>query len=71
MGAASDGAIPVLPGENPPLLINGATQPDFFQMMVESTHPAALNHHFPPVLPPKGGMFDVTARALAFRERCL
>lgn len=78
-GAAPDRTLPVLPGEKPRrlcedpyLFINQLSNTAlFFLTIFQSTHPAALNHHFPPVLPTKGGMFDVTARAPAFRERRL
>lgn len=61
-GAASDSAIlnspwrkPMWLSEEPYLLINWSNTALFFQIIFKSTDPAALNHHFPPVLPAKGG----------------
>lgn len=59
-GAAPDSAILSSPRRKPPglseephLLINWDNTALFFQIIFKSTHPAALNQHLPPVLPPQ------------------
>ena len=77
-GAASDSAIPSFPGRKPPgqgeqpyLLINWDHTALVSQTIFKSTHPAALNQHFPPVLPPQRGVSDASATAPACNERWL
>lgn len=76
--AASDSAIPSFPQRKAPgrdeqqyLLTNWDHTALVSQIISKSTHPAALNPHFPPVLPPQRGVSDAAATVPACNERWL